>query len=289
MEYLREEIPEMPTMVSDRVDCGTLANWRDLFHGGAQTTLRRRLSNLVQAAAYEFRMRHASGATVVVGEADAQVLRRILGVTNVHVIPNGVDVPGAIVGGRSLHPTVMFTGVMSFQPNIVAALHFADEIWPAIHERVSNAVFQIVGRNPVPEIVALGLRPGIEVHADVENVQSFLARAWVAVAPMRSGAGIKNKILEAWSVGTPTVMTPIATNGLTQSPAELLLTAEGPELSVLVLDLLANSERRAELGALARSTALASFSWKGQAAAVHALLQHVAAGQDATTVSRRAK
>ena len=287
-EFLRGEIPEMPTMVTDRVDCSTLANWRELVHGGAQLTLRRRLSSLADAAGYEFRMRRASGATVVVGETDAWVLRRIFRFRNVHVIPNGVDVPDAIEDSRSPQPTVMFTGVMSFRPNIVAVMHFAEAIWPAVHERVPDAVFQIVGRNPVPEIVALGSRAGIEVHANVESVQSFLARAWVAVAPMRTGAGIKNKILEAWSVGTPAVMTPIASNGLTQSPAELLLTAEGPELTTLVVDLLTNAERRAKLGALARLTALRTFSWKGQAAAVNAVLQHVAARQDATADSRRA-
>lgn len=289
MEFLRGEIPEMPTMVSDRVDCWTLANWRELFHSSGQITLRRRLSSLAYAAGYEFRMRRASGATLVVGETDAQVLRRILGVRNVHVIPNGVDVPYAIGASRSLHPTVIFTGVMSFQPNIIAAIHFADKIWPAVHERLPDAIFQIVGRNPVPEIVALGSRRSIEVHADVESVQSFLARSWLAVAPMLTGAGIKNKILEAWSVGTPAVMTPIATNGLTQSPAELLLTAEGPELSALVVDMLTNAKRRAELGALARSTALRTFSWKGQATAVHDVLQSLAARQDATRVSGRAE
>ena len=288
-EFLRDEIPEMPAMVTDRVDCSTLANWRELFHGGAQATLRRRLSSLAYAAGYEFRMRSASGATVVVGETDAWVLRRVFGIKNVHVIPNGVDVPDTIRGSRSLQPTVMFTGVMSFHPNIVAVMHFADDIWPAVRERIPNAVFQIVGRTPVPEVVALGSRPGIEVHADVESVQSFLARAWVAVAPMRTGAGIKNKILEAWAVGTPAVMTPIATNGLAQSPPELLLTAEGSELSTLIVDLLTNAERRAELGALARSTALRTFSWKGQAAAVHAILQRVAVRQDESADSRRAK
>jgi glycosyltransferase involved in cell wall biosynthesis len=282
MEFLRGEIPEMPRMVTDRVDCSTLANWRELFHGGSQATLRRRVSGLADAAGYEFRMRRASDATVVVGETDAWVLQRIFGVANVHVIPNGVDVPETIEDKRSLRPTVMFTGVMSFHPNIVAVMHFADEIWPAVRERIPEAAFQIVGRNPVPEILALASRPGIEVHADVESVHSYLARAWLAVAPMRTGAGIKNKILEAWSVGTPAVMTPIATNGLTQSPPELLLTGEGAELSALVVDLLGNPERRAELGALARSTALRTFSWKGQAAAVHALLQSAAAREDAT-------
>jgi glycosyl transferase family 1 len=285
-EFLRGEIPEMPAMVTDRVDCSTLANWRELFHRGAHLALRHRLSSLAYAAGYEFRMRRASGATVVVGETDAWVLRRVFGVKNVHVIPNGVDVPDTIGGSRSRQPTVIFTGVMSFPPNIVAVMHFADDIWPAVRERIPEAVFQIVGRSPVPEIVALGSRLGIEVHADVESVHSFLSRAWLAVAPMRTGAGIKNKILEAWSVGTPAVMTPIATNGLAQSPPELLLTAEGPKLSDLVVDLLTNAERRAKLGALARATALRTFSWKGQAVALHAVLERVAR-QEATGDSRR--
>ena len=282
MEFLRDEIPDMPRMVTDRVDCSTLANWRELFHGGSQATLRRRVSGLADAAGYEFRMRRASDATVVVGETDAWVLRRIVGVANVHVIPNGVDVPDEIPEQRSVLPTVMFTGVMNFHPNIVAVMHFADEIWPAVRKRIPNAVFQIVGRSPVPEIVALGSRPGIEVHADVASVRSYLARAWLAVAPMRTGAGIKNKILEAWSVETPAVMTPIAANGLKQSPPELLLTAERTELSDLVVDLLQNPGRRARLGALARTTALEIFSWKGQAAAVDILLRRAANRRNAT-------
>lgn len=285
MEYLRDEIDGMPPMVSDRVDCWTLANWRQLLHG--RTSLRRRLGSFAYAARYEFRMRRASGATMVVGDTDAKVLSRVLRVQNVHVIPNGVDVPESISVARSPNPTVMFTGVMSFQPNIVAAMHFADDIWPAVRERLPNAVYQIVGRSPVPEIAALSSRPGIEVHADVESVQTFLARAWLAVAPMRTGAGIKNKILEAWSVGTPAVMTPIATNGLSQAPADLLLTAEGAELSALVVDLLTNADRRAKLGVLARSTALGAFSWKTQTAAVNAVLERVAAGATATKASSR--
>jgi glycosyltransferase involved in cell wall biosynthesis len=276
MDYLRDEIPEMPPMVSDRVDCWTLANWRQLFHRRGQIPVRRRLGSLAYAARYEFRMRRSSGATVVVGERDAEVLRRVLRVRNVHVIPNGVDVPDRIAVSRSPNPTVMFTGIMSFQPNIDAVMHFVDNVWPEIRRRIPDAVFQIVGRSPVPEIKALGSRPNIEVHADVESVQLFLARAWLAIAPMRSGAGIKNKILEAWSVGTPAVMTPIATNGLTTAPKDLLLAAEGSNLAVLVCDLLQDSKRRAELGALARETAKDRFSWHTHAITFDRLLQNVA-------------
>jgi glycosyltransferase involved in cell wall biosynthesis len=226
---------------------------------------------------------------VVVGDTDAAVLRRLIRVKNVHVIPNGVDVSPAVDIERSPHPTVMFTGVMSYQPNIDAVMYFANQIWPAIHEQLPNAVFQIIGRSPVPEVLALRARPGIEIHADVPSVQEYLARAWLAVAPMQTGCGIKNKILEAWAVGTPAVMTPIATNGLRQAPPELLLTAEGKGMSNMVVELLTNFERRNKLGVLARSTACHAFSWQGQAASLDAILEEVVGprrGNGKATASR---
>jgi len=275
MEYLRGAIPEMPISVSDRTDCMTLAAWRALLHARHYAELRESLSHFVHVARYEFQMRRASAATVVVGDADAQVLRRIIGVRNVLVIPNGVDIPDLREVRKSSRPTVMFTGVMAYQPNIDAALYFADEIWPAVLERLPDAVFQIVGRSPTSTIAELASRAGIEVIPDVESVQAYLAQAWLAVAPMRTGAGIKNKILEAWSVGTPAVMTPIATNGLNLAPPDLLLAAEGVELSKLVGDLLLDAKRRVALGDLARATAKSAFSWRSSGFALDQVLRDV--------------
>src|SRR2546423_427121 len=276
MEYLRAAIPTMPPSVSDRVDCMTLSAWRLLAHAHGAAAIRNRLAHLAYVARYEFRMRQASQATVVVGDADASLLRRMLRVQNVHVIPNGVDVHDAAVPiARAVSPTVMFTGVMTYQPNIDAVMYFANEIWPAVHRRLPAAVFRIVGRMPTAEVLGLAKRPGIQVTPDVESVQAELAQAWLAVAPMRTGCGIKNKVLEAWSVGTPAVMTPIATTGLRRAPAELLLTAEGKPLSDMIVRLLLDKRRRESLGALARSTARDTFSWRGQAAAFDALIERV--------------
>lgn len=275
MEYLHSLVPGMPVSVSDRVDCMTLSTWRALRHARRYSDARERLANFYYALRYELQMRHESAATVVVGDADARVLRHIIRVPNVRVIPNGVDVPNVGPRQRTSRPTVMFTGVMSYRPNVEAVLYFADEVFLTVRERVPDAVFQIVGRSPAPEIVALAARPGIEIHADVESVQERLAEAWVAVAPMRTGAGIKNKILEAWSVSTPVAMTPMARNGLAQAPEELLLTAEGAELGSMIAALLLDSTRRTSLGHLARQTALNAFSWSGKGRAFDELLQEV--------------
>ena len=91
--------------------------------------------------------------------------------------------------------------------------------------------------------------------------------------PMRTGSGLKNKILEAWSAGTPAAMTPMATNGLAGVPPELLLTAEGSALSELIVSLLKDPARRQALGVTARATAERHFSWKNKADALHSLLE----------------
>jgi glycosyltransferase involved in cell wall biosynthesis len=275
MEYLSRDIPNMPPNISDRVDCMTLTAWRDLRHSDGVANALRHLSQLLYVARYEFTLRSASEATVVVGESDAAVLRRMK-VRNTRVVPNGVDISGTF-GSRATRPTVVFTGVLSFQPNYDAVVYFVRDIWPSVRARVPDAVLQIVGRTPGSEIQALSSQSGVEVHADVKSVQSFLSRAWVAVAPMRTGAGLKNKILEAWSVGTPVVMTPIATNGLLGAPTELMLKAEGSRFADLVVQVLTDPTRREELSSLARTTAQEQFSWTTQARLFNALLEGAAA------------
>ena len=272
MEYLRREIPEMPPFISDRVDSMTLSSWRMLVASSGWREFRLRLAHLAYVVKYEFTNRRASRAMVVVGDADANVLRRFLRVPNVHVIPNGVDVSDPRPAARSPHPTVMFTGVLSYRPNIDAVRYFVDEIWPAVHDQMPSAVFQIVGSTPTAEINSFAAHPGVEILANVRSVPDLLAQAWLAVAPMRTGCGIKNKILEAWSVATPAVMTPMATNGLNHAPCELLLTAEGSALSSLIVEILGDPERRRKLGALARTTAIDKFSWREAGKSISALL-----------------
>jgi glycosyltransferase involved in cell wall biosynthesis len=276
MEYLKADIARLPRVVSDRVDCMTLSAWRQLKHSHGLLAARRRLGDLAETFRYERSVRKICDATVVVGEEDARALRRVVRASNVRVVPNGVASWDKAPVKRTQHPTVVFTGVMSYQPNVDAVHHFAREIWPSVRLRVPDARFQIVGRSPQPDIVALGSRPGIEVHADVESVHDYLARAWLSVAPMRSGAGLKNKVLESWSVGTPAAMTPIATNGLRSAPPELLVAAEGNRLANSICDLLNDSARREALGVLARRTAQQQFSWEAQAAQLDALLRTVA-------------
>jgi glycosyltransferase involved in cell wall biosynthesis len=105
---------------------------------------------------------------------------------------------------------------------------------------------------------------------------AVLHRAWIAVAPMRSGTGIKNKVLEAWATGTPVVMTPLAANGLGDSPAILeMVRADPADLARLTTSLLNDPARRDQAGAEVLEMAR-ERSWAAVAAPLSALLLQAA-------------
>jgi len=265
---------DFPPAVLDRIDCMALAAWREL---GLPQPLRlraRSLRGLFYQLRRERRFVRAFDACVVAGPKDAALLRRISGRDTVHVVPNGVEVQALKTAAEeAAAPTVAFTGVMAFPPNVDAVRYFVDAVWPAVRARVPDARFLIAGRHPTPEVARLAEAAGVEVLGEVPDMTAVLRQAWVAVAPMRSGAGIKNKVLEAWAVGTPVVMSPAAANGLSLDPAAETLVAEDPgRMAEIVARLLTNPEERRRLGAAAHRLAL-EHAWEDAAREVSRLLR----------------
>jgi glycosyltransferase involved in cell wall biosynthesis len=235
--------------VLDLVDCHTLENWRAMKHSRHPVAALRLARELASSAREERRLGRNAFAVATVGELDARVLRGVIGRDNVHVVPNGVHVGTRIESARDERPTICFTGVMGYPPNAEAVLFFVEEVWPSVLRAVPDAVFLVAGRDPTPEIMALERSAGVEVLGAVPDMGEILRRAWAAVAPMRTGTGIKNKVLEAWAVGTPVVMTPLAANGLGDAAAIREMTrAQAAELATLTISLLRDAGLRTRMG-----------------------------------------
>lgn len=268
--------------VVDQVDSQTLTCWREARHIGS---LRKKLSwwrSTLSFARYERWLMRSVAAVVVVGEKDAQTMARLAGGRSPHVVPNGVDVLEDPMRAEHDRPTVVFTGVMEYPPNVDAVCSFAAGVWPRVRERIPDARFVIGGRRPNAEVLALAEKPGIEVVADLPDMKAFLNQAWVAVAPMRQGAGIKNKVLEAWSVGVPTVLTSIATNGLALEPGGSAWVVDGEERWVdTLVDLLCDDAKRRALGERMRDRAREQHGWGQAASGLVELLDRTALSQSA--------
>jgi len=265
----------LPPAVMDMIDCNPLEFWRSALGGRGLPARLRCLAELPVAARYARRVVQRFSATVVVGECDAAWMRWIGGRDTVHVVPNGVALPpeGALVAEDAV-PTVLFLGSLGYAPNVDAALFAADEVWPRVAAAVPAARFVIAGRAPAPAVSALAARPGIAVAADVPDVVPVLGRAWVSIAPMRIGVGIKNKVLEAWACARPVVMTPLATNGLILPAGHDAFVRRDPAgLAEAIVTLLRDHAARRAAGASARALVRERFSWAGMVGRIDALLR----------------
>lgn len=174
----------------------------------------------------------------------------------VRVCPFGIELPPPPAPGGERPGPVLFSGNFTHWPNRDAALWLAREIMPAVRARQPGAQLQIVGASPPAEIVALA-GPGIEVHADVPSVDPHIEAAAVVVAPVRSGGGMRMKVLQALAAGKAVVTTGRGAEGFDcfGEPPPLAIAGGAGPFAAEVAALLADPGRREELGHRARAFA----------------------------------
>ena len=135
-------------------------------------------------------------------------------------------------------PVVLLSGNLGYRPTVRGALWFAREVWPRVRAAVPGARWVLAGARPATEVRRLGRIVGVEVHADVPDLATFLAHSRVAVAPMSSGSGVPMKVLEAMAAGLPAVVHPWAAEGLVGDADEAVAVASKAEDWVAVLEAL---------------------------------------------------
>ncbi len=269
-----------PPAVMDMIDCNPLEFWRTATGapgaGPGWRARARAVRELPASLRWARRAVRGFTATACVGSDDAACMARIGG-RPVAVIANGVDLPGMDGAGLGLPdpaPTAAFVGTLDYLPNMDAVAFLARQVWPRVRAAVPGARLLIAGRRPGWAIQALHGRDGIEVLADVPSIPAVLSRAWIGLAPMRTGVGLKNKVLETWASARPCVLTPLAANGLALPPGhDRLVAADAAGLAAAAAALLGNQAGCLRLGGAAREWAAERFSWARAAAAVDALLR----------------
>jgi sugar transferase (PEP-CTERM/EpsH1 system associated) len=167
-------------------------------------------------------------AVTVVSKAEADLYRSFSEGGRVCDVHNGVDLDYFQPAAPADAPVCAFVGALDYRPNVDAVTWFCKEVWPAFHLRRPEARFLVIGRRPVPEVVGATAAPGVELVPDVPDVRPHLARASVAVVPLRIARGVQNKVLEALAMSKAVVAAPAALAGLETTPGVHLLSATSP-------------------------------------------------------------
>jgi len=233
----------------------------------------RLLYNVSMFWRYERAFLRGAAVNVFASEVDAETHRRAFPGRRVAVVPNGVDT--CFFAPVNLPPdaaTVVFEGNLMFAPNVDAARRLVNDILPRLVELVPRARVVLLGRDPTPEVRALA-SDRVQVTGTVPDIRPYLARATVMACPMHLGSGIKNKILQAWSMARPVVATSRSVGGLNVVNGENILIRDDPAafaeaLAALMLD----TGNAARLGAAGRATVEQEYRWEQRAAQFEALL-----------------
>jgi polysaccharide biosynthesis protein PslH len=212
---------------------------------------------------YEADLLRRVNHTIAMSTPDQAALRDVAPDAPLTVVPNGVDLAAyTSFQGEPIPYDLLFTGKMDFRPNIDAALWFGWQVLPLIQAQRPQTTFAVVGQRPHPRLDVLRQNPGITITGYVDDVRPYLAGATVYVAPLRVGGGTRLKLLEAMAMRKPIISTTVGAEGFPVVNDQELILADEPEaFAQVVLNLLTNPARRAQLAAAGSAFAHAHYGW----------------------------
>jgi glycosyltransferase involved in cell wall biosynthesis len=152
--------------------------------------------------------------------AEAVELKRKVPDTSVRVIPlffyGKTDFAGGTAPLLTGRHTLLFVGGFVHPPNIDGVCWFAANVLPIIRQQMPDIELRVVGALPPAKVVNHLKAQGVVAlgHASEAQLQYEYQQARVVVAPLRFGAGIKGKIVEAMRYGVPVVTTSVGAEGI---------------------------------------------------------------------------
>lgn len=290
---------DRPALVWDSVDCISLLfrrAARDSQVGRARLAARMELGRTER---YEGRVAGRFDRVTVTSNEDRDALAALAAGTDargpearIEVVANGVDLDYFTPSAGPREPlSIVVTGKMSYHANVTAVRWLVEQVMPRVWTVVPRARVWIVGQNPAREVLELGQKwtapPGaavpppearVLVTGTVPDVRPYLARAAVAVAPIRYGVGIQNKVLEALASGAPVVATEQAVAGVGARPGCELMVASTPSaFAQAVVTLLDDGATRQRLAGADRAYIERQHDWRRAGAAMADIYRHARA------------
>lgn len=263
---IRERISGRTKIIADVVDDETVRNWSDLRNARGLKSNATMARRLLRNSLYQRRFLSEADLALFVAETDAASTRKRLPSLRVEVNQNGVDTdyftpaPRRSASAGNPTPILLFEGTMSYAPNIEGAEYLVREILPLVQQSIPGASVIIVGRNPTPKIQALA-SADVEVTGTVDDIRLHMRRGALLACSLRSGSGLKNKILQSWAMGIPVVATPISVPGLGGIDGGNLLLADGPEaFAAQCVRLLRSPDLSARIAQAGRELAVERYS-----------------------------
>ena len=255
MEYFLAEIaPQFPDVrvVFDTVDLHFLREARE--HELTTRPKTQRLEfEMAQRRQAELKMVKLADLTLVVSPIELEILTDLGHGARVALLSNAHRAPLTVARDSASREGLVFVGNFHHLPNEDGLKWFLDEVYPLITESLGNVPLDIVG-SPRPKHLERRSFPAVKTLGWVDDLTSVYAKARVAIAPIRWGAGVKGKVGEAWAHSLPVVLTTIAAEGMhIEHPTSGLIEDDAQGFAAAVVQLLTNDAQWEKMSTTCRA------------------------------------
>ena len=197
---------------------------------------------------YELEAIRSVDKVLSLSSSDAKFFETVLTKEKVSVVP--VSLEQQTIKASYHSNAVFYLGSMNWHPNYQAANILVNKIFPEIRSALPDTTLHLAG-SFMSERFPTNSENGIFNHGYVEDINQFMTSSGIMVLPIRSGSGIRIKILEAMALGIPIVTFPEGAQGIETADGLIVVTNEEEMISSLI-DLLQNENERLKLGDSAR-------------------------------------
>ncbi len=173
---------------------------------------------------YENRIFDMFDNKIIISKPDRDLIPHHLN-KEITVIPNGIDTDFFKPSYAIKEYDILFTGNMSYLPNVISAEMLVKEILPLLHKKDKTINLLLAGANPSARVMSLKSK-NVTVSGWVEDIRSCYNKSSIFVAPMQIGTGLQNKLLESMAMGMPCVTSKLANTALGAKENEEIIVCE---------------------------------------------------------------
>lgn len=156
---------------------------------------------------------------------------------------------------------LVFTGNMSYPPNVDAALYIAEKIMPQLTHEFPDIKVLIAGATPTPAVKNIANK-NIEVSGWLDDIRDAYNNASIFLAPLQIGTGLQNKLLEAMAMEMPCITSHLANNALgAVEEKEILLANQPHEYVEAITKLMTNDAAHSTLAKNGKQFITTNFNW----------------------------
>ncbi len=215
---------------------------------------------------YEKQVYETIENTILISQRDRDyILNEVKAKCNPKIIYNYTLDLGYIDGVKKDECSICFMGKMDYSPNIEAVMYFVKNIYSVIKEKYKDLKLYIIGGNAGKVITKLNEIEGISVLGFVDNPAYYLQKSTLVIAPMRSGSGLQNKIVQAMYLECAVITSEIGADGLAGLNGDELVVyhSDADFIGKLLYYLSERAfDERAEIGKRARSYIDKTYSYE---------------------------